>query len=947
MKSITLYAVGLLWLLSSGQAYARESSGRANKARHFTENKGQITDQYLVRRTDIDFKLSAENGLNVFIGKGHISYQWAKPLSTPTPAGQDSEPATYELYRMDVALLGANRHAEVKVAERQAGYERYFQPWVNTQNSNSGVIAHRHSRITYRDVYPYIDWVFYFNDKGQLEHDFVVRPGGKVSDIKMQYRGASNLELTANGSLSAHTAMGTITEQAPIAREATGRRVPVRFVLKKDILQYEVSEYSGTLTIDPIIDWASYFGGALDESATRVAPDKWGNIYICGHTKSANNIATTGAHQMTYASGASDAYVSKWSSNGALVWATYYGGDAEDAAKDLACDSLGNVYLGGFTKSTDGIATAGSAQPVKGGNPVQARSDAFLVKFDTAGTRQWGTYFGGSNQDAEVTFALTTDNGNNVYITGNALSTDLPTTPGSHQLAKAGSTTTNDAFITKYNTDGNRLWTTYYGGTSHDYPQAITVDSAGDVYLVGYTLSTGGIATANAQQPMLSGGEDAFVTKFSNTGTQLWGTYLGGTGNDRFIACSATETRLILGGTTTSNNIPTTTNAHQPIMASPGLQDGMLASMSLDGTLQWCTYYGGEHTDIISGLHVKNDGAIYVSGRSNSSTGIATPNSLQDTISGSYDCFLAKFNDLGERAWATYFGGYDGEQNSKIAGRDNLIYMTGYTMSPTGIATSNGQQQSINGGADAFLAVFNDCYIPMLNASITGEAEVCGYTEHNYAIQPDTGASYYVWLLPSGWSGISTGPSITVITGNTSGHIQVVAVSDCGSVSDTQTLYIEVLPAPEPVIIENNYILSTTQSYASYQWQLNSTDLPSATQATHIATENGLYGLRVTASNGCTGTADEITISGIVSIDEQFKNQRVNIFPNPTSAELFVELPATSKVSVYTIDGKRIISNRTLPQGINKLNTANLSSGIYLLTITSNSLTTSHKFEIK
>jgi hypothetical protein len=947
MKSITLYAAGLLWLLSSGQAYAYESSGRAMKGQHFTENKGQITDQYLVPRTDIDFKLAAGNGLNVFIGKGRISYQWAKLQATTTDVESGLENTAYELYRMDVVLLGVNNQASVQAEERQPGYERYFQPWVNILNSNNGVKAHHYRRVTYCNVYPHIDWVFYFNDKGQLEHDFVVRPGGKVSDIKMQYRGASKLELTANGSLSAITAMGTITERAPIAREATGRRVPVRFVLTKDVLQYEVSEYSGTLTVDPVIEWASYFGGALDESGTKVESDKWGNLYICGLTKSANNIATTGAHQMTYASGASDAYVSKWSSNGALLWATYYGGEAEDVARDLDCDSLGNVYLGGFTKSTDGIATAGSAQPVKGGNPVQGRPDAFLVKFDSAGIRQWCTYFGGSHQDAEVTFALTTDNENNVYITGNALSTDLPTTPGTHQLVKAGSTTTHDAFICKYNSDGTRIWTTYFGGTSHDYPLAITTDSAGDLYIVGYTMSTGGIATANAHQPLLSSGEDAFITKFSNTGTQLWGTYLGGTGADKINAISTTGAMLAFAGTSSSNNIATTANAHQPGLGSTGLPDGIVGCMTFDGNLQWLTYYGGEHSDAITGLSSKADGSIYVAGQSNSTIGIATPNSLQDTLSGSADCFLAKFNESGERAWGTYYGGYDADQSPKIAGRDNLIYMTGSTRSPTGIASSNSQQPNINGGADAFLAVFNDCYIPTLSAGIEGEAEVCGYTAQTYSIQPDTGASYYVWLLPSGWSGTSSGTSITVSTGNTSGLIQVVALSDCGSASDTQAIYVEVLPAPEPVIVESNYILSTTQSFPSYQWQLNNTDLPGATQPTHIATENGMYGVRVTAANGCSGTADEITVSGIVSIEEQNKMQSVNIYPNPTSAELFIELPIASEVSLYSVDGRTIISNRILPKGINKLNTANLPSGMYLLTITSHSQTTSHKVEIK
>src|SRR5690606_9985167 len=82
------------------------------------------------------------------------------------------------MYRMDVTLIGAHEPAEVITEDRQSYHEQYYLPHCGAD----GVKAHAYRRITYREVYPGIDWVLYIRDN-TLEYDFVVHPGGRISDI--------------------------------------------------------------------------------------------------------------------------------------------------------------------------------------------------------------------------------------------------------------------------------------------------------------------------------------------------------------------------------------------------------------------------------------------------------------------------------------------------------------------------------------------------------------------------------------------------------------------------------------------------------------------------------------------------------------------------------------------------------------------------------------------
>jgi len=136
--------------------------------------------------------------------------------------------------------------------------------------------------------------------------------------------------------------------------------------------------------------------------------------------------------------------------------------------------------------------------------------DAFLVKFNSSGVRQWGTYYGGTVNDEESSCA--TDASGNVYLAGRTKSTTAIATTGAHQTTYGGGY--YDAFLVKFNSSGVRQWGTYYGGTGTDEGRSCATDTSGNVYLAGYTQSTTGIATTGAHQTTYGGSSDAFLVKF-------------------------------------------------------------------------------------------------------------------------------------------------------------------------------------------------------------------------------------------------------------------------------------------------------------------------------------------------------------------------------------------------------------------------------------------------
>ncbi len=339
--------------------------------------------------------------------------------------------------------------------------------------------------------------------------------------------------------------------------------------------------------------------------------------------------------------------------------------------------------------------------------PISVPGAVLITNLNQPGTYaselDWATYYGGTL--LEEGSAVATDPAGNVYIAGVTRSTGSISTPGSHLAAAPAN---RNAFLAKFNSAGVRQWATYYGGAGADYGMGVTTDAAGNVYLVGFTESTAGIATAGTYQTAFAGSTDAFIVKFNSAGVRQWGTYFGGTEVEEgySVAVDNAGGVYVAGMTDGSTNLASV-GAHQAAFA--GISDQFLVKFNATtGARLWSTYYGGPDEDIEAGVACDPTGNVYLTGQVNSATGIASAGAFQTVYTGNPDVYLACFNSIGTRQWATYFGGLETEEMpSVVCDASGDILLAGTTDSDDGIAYNALHQGFRAGSKDGFVAKFD------------------------------------------------------------------------------------------------------------------------------------------------------------------------------------------------------------------------------------------------
>lgn len=934
-----------IWLsLLTVDAAAKTDFKTKSHSFSFLENKGQIVDQYNNPRADIDFKISAD-GVTAFIGNGAIHYQWAKPLTTEDlatePIDNDLSKHTlnnaaldWEVYRMDVSLIGANPNARLVKAERQGYHERYYL----SQFGLEGTTAYSYHTITYKDVYPNIDWVLYVKGN-HIEYDFVVHPGGKVSDIQLQYDGAVELKINEDGSLTALSPMGTVSEAAPYSFQENGQFVTSAFILDEKVLRFETGSYNGVLTIDPVVEWATYFGGdgIMDEVYSSTI-DRSGNVYLCGMTVS-TNIATTGSFQTTL-TGVQDAFLAKFNSAGERLSCTYYGGEKQDYGTGVVCDSMGNIYMCGVTGSLTGIATVGGHQTSHGGPSNRELSDAFLVKFDSAGHRQWGTYYGGSGMEGHPKLSY---NGSALYMTGTTESPNAIATTGAFQQSRGGG---SDAFLVKFDLDGIRQWGTYYGGRLFEgFGISIACDPYGSVYISGSTLGILDIDANGNYQNNLAGGRDAFLVKFDSSGARQWCTYYGGEKNDggitayngNSLSCDLRGNIYLTGQTESTTGIATV-GSHQDTYG--GNIDAFLVKFDSSGERLWGTYFGGDDEEANCNVFVLDSGRIFIAGSTESTSGIATQHAIQSAYMGSLfvggDVYLAQFDEQGMQEWGSYYGGTGDDWGMSVVGNSSGdIYLSGLTNSFSGIATPGSFQDdySLLGPAlvHSFLAKLCSAPSPFVLV-VNGDDSICANGSSRYSIPPIDDATAYIWTLPSGWTGSSDSNSIEVSYNVTTGGTIGVQVVRCNDTSAIKSYDVVVRPRNQPVITTNEFVLGTTEQYNSYQWLLNDIVIPSATERYYTVQANGDYRVATVNSFGCIDTSEVNAVNNYTGIvNSQALKQSIKIYPNPTSGRVFIQSPVRVSLTLSNVEGRILIQE----SNSSSIDISQLHPGIYLLHVQS------------
>ncbi|PSL22505.1 DUF7948 domain-containing protein [Dyadobacter jiangsuensis] len=404
-----------------------------------------------------------------------------------------------------------------------------------------------------------------------------------------------------------------------------------------------------------------------------------------------------------------------------LEWATYYGGDGNDEITAVDTDESGNIYAVGHTNSANNIASGGAYQGVAAGG-----NDFLIVKFNSAGVRQWATYYGGAN--AEQAYAIAVRNGQ-VYLGGETNSEGLATA-GAHQTTTGISAADSEIpFLARFDANtGARLWASYYGGTgdaSHSgWFEALKVDAQGNLFAYGgstrslgsISCRTGDIATPGAFRTD-GGCNTSYLVKFNAAGVRQWGTYVAGSSTAATSLYSEAGLAIDLGADGNVYVAGTGTNATFDAGFAAGVGEGTVSQKGYIGKFDGATgarTWGRFFNASITGLKVdESNGRIHLVGSSNVASGVASPGAHRTTLAASRDGIWVSFDLAGHYLSGTYLGAIATGTNHARAldcaldGKGNLLIMGISNANGGGLSTDCAYQVTPSAAGDLFLNKFS------------------------------------------------------------------------------------------------------------------------------------------------------------------------------------------------------------------------------------------------
>jgi hypothetical protein len=556
---------------------------------------------------------------------------------------------------VQMKLLGANPTPAVSGIEQLPGRSNYF---IGNDPKKWSTSVPNYARVRYQDIYPGIDLVYYGNQE-QLEYDFLVAPGTNPKAIALniepaptlpdnRHSSALSLRIARNGDLVVRLNRQEIRFHKPVAYQDAAASMGA-------------SPPEGRKFID-----AGYVLEAKNQVGIRLSSyDKTRPLVI----------------------------------DPVMWYSSYLGGSGPDQAASIAVDSAGNVYVAGYTQSTDFPKVNQIPGACQSGCD-SGNDDAFVTKISASGKLLvYSSYLGGSGGDSASSIAV--DSAGNVYLTGGGNSSDFPRVnqiPGAC-LGSCGNGSTNDAYVTKINAAGNALvYSSLIGGSGDENDggfASIAVDSVGNAYITGNTFSTdfprvnqipgaclGSCGNGNAQ--------DAFVTKINAAGSALlYSSYVGSSGTDIGFGIAVDGSgNAYLTGLTLSSDFPRVNQIPGACNGACGNSlnyDVYLTKINAAGSaLVYSSYIGGSDQDYGRGIAVDSLGNAYLAGRASSSD-FPVVNQIPGACpENSCSAFAAKINAAGTAfVYSSRFGGSNGVGQAHAIAVDNAgsAYVTGETQS--------------------------------------------------------------------------------------------------------------------------------------------------------------------------------------------------------------------------------------------------------------------------
>lgn len=587
----------------------------------FQENLGQMKDIKGKPIPFVLFKLETAR-VDFYITETGITYIFKERLDIESEEemNEHSEETIHMKWnRVDLILDGAviDKEKIEKESYNDQGSLNFFYP-----HCPGGIYGVKeYDKIIFKDVYPNIDWILYNPSDYGCKYDFVLHPGANSDDIQLIYRSEEKLLKGSNGEIV-----------VPVSKFQLKEKEPSSFLNERAVK----SSFNLQAAVPNIYDG-------------------YDNHVSFDLSKEVKNLIYSKNHE------------NELIIDPELTWGTFYGGTAFDGIKSLELDSDGNLFATGYSQSIDYPVLDGGSffqGEYAGDEGLLTIGDVVILKFNPLGERLWVTYYGGIGVDHGSSIQFDSDG--NLFIVGLTDSDDFP-------LEDAGTFFQDDfggeydVCILKFDSDGNRLWATYYGGDDRDIAKSSTIDLDGNLTLVGDTRSADfPVQDAGTfYQGAFGGGlTDAFIVKFDNLGNRIWSTYVGGDGAETGSSIdSDSDNEICVVGQTFSGSVDF------PLMDGGGyfedelggVADGYIMRFDELGNLSLSTFYGGELEESLDGvLFDKNDHIIALGLTHSDDLPLMDAGTFLDTEidpTANPDPFILKLTNDGEVEWATYFGG--------------------------------------------------------------------------------------------------------------------------------------------------------------------------------------------------------------------------------------------------------------------------------------------------
>ncbi|MDB9537124.1 SBBP repeat-containing protein [Dolichospermum planctonicum CS-1226] len=505
-----------------------------------------------------------------------------------------------------------------------------------------------------------------------------------------------------------------------------------------------------------------------------------------------------------------------------VIWTKLLGGTGDDVAFSITTGSDGAIYVAGDTSNNlDGETNSGG-------------QDAFVTKYNTDGTKAWTQLLGNTGNDNAR--SITTGSDGAIYVAGGTYGNLNGQTNSGDQ----------DAFVTRYNTDGTKAWTQLLPGTSIDQANSLTTGSDGAIYVAGYTYG------GSLDGQTYNSGIKAFVTKYNTNGTKAWTKLLPGTGYDYASSITTgSDGAIYVAGYTYGGSLDGQTY-------NGGGNDAFVAKYNTDGTKAWIKVIGTSGTDVARSITTDSNGAIYVAG--------GTDGNLDGQMnSGGGDAFVTKYNTNGTKAWTRLLGGSGFDiARSITTGSDGAIYVAGYT-------SSNLDGQTNSGGEDAFVTKYNTdgtkAWTKLLGTgssdnafSITtgsdGAIYVAGYT-YGGSLDGQTNSGRndaFVIKLKVNDAPVITSAATATFAENGTGTVYTVTATD----ADANTTLTYSLSGTDANLFDINNGIVTFKTAPNFE-------LPGDSGA------NNVYDINVIASDGILNTTKAVAIT-VTNVNDDFQS---------------------------------------------------------------------------